>query len=283
METAISTCPTCGCQGVRWRCVEDCRLLRCPSCGLVFGTGAGVNVGRAFWSADALQTTEEGLDHNFQGFSSANAYRDYRQVFEGFFAERLAALQRWGKVASLLDVGAGPGFFVHYAAARLPEVLGLDLNGENVRYAQQALHAPVRLGDAESLRGTEFDRLWDAITCCEMLYYLDEPLAFLRQCRAMLPAGGLLYVQVPNNVDYHWACGVAEDFRWAHAQWHFSRRSLGAMLRAASFQVVEVRTGVNGVVPEYQKGGPSPWRRAQWALARALRVGGRLQVVARGL
>ncbi len=274
-----SICPVCSGDTHTWLEDSTVHLVQCTRCKLVFHAMTEQNQGKDFWANTCLKEDEQGLNHHFQGFSSSDAWHEFRHVFEGFFSARLAMIQRHTRITALLDVGCGPGYFLHWAKPRIPTVLGLDLNAENVRYAVGTLGVDARCCDAEHLPA-ELHGQWDAITCCETLYYMDDPMTFLRQCATLLRKEGVIYIQVPNGIAPHWRCGVDEDFRWATCQWHFCIDSLAAMLNKAGFRILEWETGVNGVIPEYQKGGPGIFRKIQWYLAQKLRRGGRLQVLA---
>jgi SAM-dependent methyltransferase len=139
----------------------------------------------------------------------------YRAINEA----RWAALQRLltvaraqvGPIKSVIDLGAGPGWFAGRLADAGYDVLGLEGRSELLDVARQRAPA-ARFEefdfDAAALSGTP--PAADAVVCFGLLYHLENPLRALRMCRAMatkalfleamtLPESGAAARLVPEN------------------------------------------------------------------------------------
>jgi hypothetical protein len=87
--------------------------------------------------------------------------------------ERLGLAERLvpADTATLLDVGAGPGVFLHLLRAeRAVNGIGIELTPSKVEYARDVLHLDVRVGSADRLPFD--DRSFDTVTAFEVIEHL---------------------------------------------------------------------------------------------------------------
>jgi SAM-dependent methyltransferase len=115
---------------------------------------------------------------------------------------RWAALQRLlsvaqekiGQIRSVIDLGAGPGWFAGRLSEAGYDVLGLEGRPDLVEVARQR-EPGVRFEpfdfDAAALDSVPAPA--DAVVCFGLLYHLENPLRGLRMCRAM--AGRALFLE----------------------------------------------------------------------------------------
>ena len=156
---------------------------------------------------------------------------------------------------TILDVGSGPGFLACELAQEVGasgRVVGVDISSEMNSIASRRI-AACGFGDrAEILEGdaTELafaDATFDAAVSMQVIEYLAEPDAALRQLARVLRPGGRVVI-----IDTDWDSLVweATDRRRAAriaAAWNehlpdpYLPRSLAPRLRAAGFEVSEVR------------------------------------------
>lgn len=99
---------------------------------------------------------------------------------------------------SLLDLGCGDGQMLLAAAERGLSAEGVELSAARVargRAAGLAIHE----GDAASFdaRG----RVYDIVTCRDILSHLPEPMALMRTARRLLKPGGVLFLQTGNKAE----------------------------------------------------------------------------------
>jgi SAM-dependent methyltransferase len=102
---------------------------------------------------------------------------------------------------SLLDIGCGEGWALDYFHRQGWEVLGVDYSSFSVERFHPDQRARLRTGDlVEQLdllmaENRKFDVLW----LDNVLEHVPDPAGLLRQCRALVAAGGTLLVEVPND------------------------------------------------------------------------------------
>ena len=112
----------------------------------------------------------------------------------------------------------------------------------------------------------------------DVLEHFESPDEMLKKAYDMLNPGGHLYVQVPNvlgaKLPYGHGLGLPYHL------WQFDPQSLKRLL-SKRYEVLAHWTGVQGVIGEYEKGGPSLYKRIIWQLAKVTGRGNRLQMIAK--
>lgn len=261
-----------------FRCIGNYDLLRCSKCGLVYISYVvdGVVEGDSFIKSakDALpQSGKERVEY----WSFPHLYRKYQHIFDAFFRERLGRLRKYRRAfRSMLDIGCGYGFWMKFCQDRGIDVYGLDSSPEVVGWARKNLALTV-----ENISLEEFNsgRNYDTIVLCDILEHLVSPNQQLKKIRDMLSKDGLIYIQVPNVLGFKLPPGHGHGL--PHHLWQFSYRSLKRLLEKNGFKVLNHWTGASSVIGIYEKGGPSFRMKVYWKLARALKLGNRLQVLAK--
>lgn len=125
------------------------------------------------------------------------------------------------------------------AASRGWQPTGVDRSRFAAAVANTILPESTIACRAEQFRS---ERLFDVITCTDVIEHLRRPDFFLRAARSLLVPGGMLLVTTPN------AGGVLSRLMgssWLHIHrehlWYFSRRHLVALLRQSGFELLEWR------------------------------------------
>ena len=141
----------------------------------------------------------------------------------------------------LLDVGAGGGFFVHYAHELGWQAEGIEPSKDATRYAKNELGVNIFQGFLEDY---ESDKQFDAIHSSLVLEHVHDPVEFIRSSLALLRTGGVLWLEVPNDFN---PLQMAITHSLAKEQWwvvpdhhinYFSFDSLSSLL--GQFEVEEV-------------------------------------------
>ncbi len=149
------------------------------------------------------------------------------------------------RVEALLDIGTGTGRVLELLAPRAERAVGIDASREMLGIARAKLdaagirNAQVRLGDLFHLpveRGS-----FDLVTLHQVLHYLDDPAAAVREARRALAPGGRLAI-----VDF--APHTHEFLRTHHAHLRlgFSHEAVSSILSDAGLEVVALRDIVPG-------------------------------------
>jgi 2-polyprenyl-3-methyl-5-hydroxy-6-metoxy-1,4-benzoquinol methylase len=97
----------------------------------------------------------------------------------------------------LLDVGCGPGLLLDEARARGYETVGLELSRASAAHARDALGLDVRELALEDFAGDDA-RDFDVVVLADVIEHLDDPVAGIAQCAALLRPGGVLCVVTPD-------------------------------------------------------------------------------------
>ena len=180
--------------------------------------------------------------HYFAG-SDRIGYADYLSdapQFARTFRLKAERLLRYGPVQNLLEVGCGPGYFLHAAlAAGVPHVVGVDRNRWAIDEAWRGgLEAYVG-----SLDAVPRERTFDAVVMLDLLEHIADPVAFLAEVRARLSPGGRVFIMTPNIRSL---LARVSGRRWVSLKvpehvYYYSPRSIRRLLESAGFAVLSVR------------------------------------------
>ena len=156
------------------------KLVRCASCGLVY----------AFPGASFEQITEDYVDM---------VDHDYIREERGRREQARIILSRIGRFKShgkLLDIGCGPGFFLHEARLRGWEVSGIDLSLWAKEYTKEHFGVDIFQGTLEAARFP--DRTFDVIVLNDFIEHVTDPKGVLKEIRRVLKNDGVIYLSTPD-------------------------------------------------------------------------------------
>jgi SAM-dependent methyltransferase len=150
-----------------------------------------------------------------------------------------------GARATLLDVGCGTGDFVEHASQSGWRARGVEpsrLASERGR----ARGLDVFQGTLEAALEAHTGPGYDAITMLNVLEHVPDPVAYVRQCRALLAPDGALAIVVPNDftiVQEAARVAIGTERRWWVASPdhinYFDFDSIERLLRGEGFVVHE--------------------------------------------
>lgn len=127
-------------------------------------------------------------------------YPDYDLLtgsFIKYYSRQLERLKKHCPVGGvLIDVGCGPGIFLHEAKKKGFKVLGVDLSGEAVAICWRRYRIRVLQGGLEKLKLGPPKR--GVITCFQTLEHMARPLDFLKRAYQILQPQGLLLLTTPD-------------------------------------------------------------------------------------
>jgi SAM-dependent methyltransferase len=197
---------------------------------------------------DAIET------HSEQAESFAFAYREmardpYSSCFTYSRRRLAAALERAlparGDTLRLLDIGCGTGHHMAELRARGFETSGVDGSEEMLARARQVNPgADLRAADVDSLPFP--DASFDYVVCIEVLRYLPDPNACLREIARVLRPGGMALVtaQPYFNLNGYFLVNRLPLKRWLGLvplrQFFTTRGGLRRQLQAAGFSEAHV-------------------------------------------
>src|SRR3954452_845339 len=97
----------------------------------------------------------------------------------------------------LLDVGCGHGLLLDEARRAGWEVEGLEVSRSAAAHARDRLGLTVHERTLADLAAADDQSRYDAIVLADVLEHVDDPVATLDVCRALLAPGGVLCVVTP--------------------------------------------------------------------------------------
>jgi len=146
----------------------------------------------------------------------------------------------------ILDVGCGPGIFLHRLSLRYPNavVQGVEYSATAVEAASPALRPRIVHGDILDVAAELGCEPFDLIVCSEVLEHVPDPLAVLRALANLAAPGATLLFSVPAGMR-HWS---SQDDAAGHLR-RFELSEFRAMLMHTGFEVPRL----------YAWGGPVSW------------------------
>jgi len=161
-------------------------------------------------------------------------------VPEAIVEEAMLGLMGRARAASLLDVGTGTGRMLEVFGPRIEKGVGLDLSPEMLALARATLeragldHCQVRQGDLYDLPVQDGEV--DVVSLHQVLHYLDDPGAAIKEAaRALAPGGRLLVADfAPHQLDY-----LREE--QAHRRLGFDEKEIADWCARAGLEVAEMR------------------------------------------
>lgn len=174
---------------------------------------------------------------------SSKALCNYR-VLAGYRLSEIRAVM--GECHSVLDIGAGLGFFLDACRANgAQHYMGLEPGGPQREHAAQVLG----LGEQVLAQGLdEHTRLPFAprlVTLFHVLEHLEEPGKALAQVARLIDPEGWLVIEVP-DIEAQWPELGLQQVHISHRS-YFSLHTLTALLNANGFSVQQVDREAYGI------------------------------------
>jgi SAM-dependent methyltransferase len=156
-------------------------IVRCGRCGLVYRS---------------IRRGEAALEQHYGQSDFAELSEEWIAGRTRVFAGHLEILERFRAANRVLDVGAGPGFFLSACAARGWECYGVDISRRAADFARARFGLNVSCASLEQARYPP--GFFDVVTFWNVLDELPSPRAALQEAHRVLRPGGGVLVRVPN-------------------------------------------------------------------------------------
>ena len=197
---------------------ETARVLQCDTCNFIFSKAKGrEKVDKTYWSTP---------HRNFYDYY-------YGERLNGLHTKYIAILRRYG-VESVLDIGAGLGYFVSFVREKGLQIEGYEPGKAGRDFSRK--HLDTRL------RASMPKKKYDAITMFHTLEHLPKAKQFVRQLKSRLTPDGIVLVEVPNQGSlFNRIRGRNGYDPYAHVNF-FTKKTLEKLFIEAGFEILELKT-----------------------------------------
>jgi 2-polyprenyl-3-methyl-5-hydroxy-6-metoxy-1,4-benzoquinol methylase len=165
-------------------------------------------------------------------------------------SHRLRFFRPYKKTGRVLDIGCGRGYFLLVCRQQNYSVEGIDVSDNTAAYVNLILDIPVHVGFINNIALA--DAAYDVVTMWHSLEHTSDPHACIQMARRWLKEDGILVVDVPNHEGF--------DARKMWSKWpqwdlpfhfyHFTPRSLSALLEKHGFEIVHHKSYLSEYVKE---------------------------------
>jgi 2-polyprenyl-3-methyl-5-hydroxy-6-metoxy-1,4-benzoquinol methylase len=185
-EKALTACRICSSNECEPHLEKSgVQIYQCQSCGV------------QFWNPEHIEEMEKIYSRDYFVSESAptgyNNYFSLEQALRKVFRKRLKRMKKMNPgIATCLEVGSGPGFFLDEAARFRIRATGVEVSEFACAWGRNHLNISLIAGKVEdlSLPRDSFDVacMWDVIE------HLPNPVSTLRHIRGLLKSGGELWL-----------------------------------------------------------------------------------------
>lgn len=268
------SCPICSSSQINFHMrVEHYELDKCGVCNIIFLRGELAKQNDFFDDLDKHQGME------YWGIPSY--FSQYQSIFNHYFYKRMNLLHSLRNHPSyqltLLDIGAGFGFWAKFAQDQGLKVTCIEPNPHVAKYAGEQLQlASVSQTTIEDFISKD---QFDYITLCDVLEHSPDPRLMLQKIKNYMKKDTLLYIQVPDALGirfpYRASLGLPQHL------WQFNSQSLKHLLESEGFIIEKKQKGVMGIIGMLEKAKIKSVPLLLSFLAEKLHVGNRLVMICR--
>ncbi len=155
-----------------------------------------------------------------------------------------------GTKGKMLEIGCGRGELLVGALNRGWSVYGIEMTGG---FAEVARRKGIDIECSSVEQSKSLDQTYDVILLAAILEHLYDPIAILKKVHAALRPGGLVFIDVPNELSLtmrigncymrvrgrDWTVNLSPTFSPFHVV-GFSPKSLAAILNSTGFRVLHL-------------------------------------------
>ena len=168
-------------------------VLRCtnPKCNLVFLKSRKENL-REYYKRSYRKFSSPVIGNPLNSKQIFNLH----YPLQGNRIEKIKKHLRLNKGKRVLDIGCSTGHLLYAIKPYVKECVGIELNEDNVKFANNKLKIKVYNKPVEE---TDLPKKYfDVIFCFQALEHMPDPIRFLKTIKEYLKDGGEIYMEVPN-------------------------------------------------------------------------------------
>lgn len=164
-----------------------------------------------------------------------------QQTLHAFFSS-----QHHSQKTTLLDVGCGGGLLCEPLARLGLQVTGIDASSSAIQAAQtHAKLSELKINYLNTLSSVlvKQRKQYDIVTALELIEHVDDPLALVKDCAALVKKDGLVFLSTLNRNPKSFLLGIAAAeylLRWVPAGTHEWKK----FIRPSELQVMLEKNGL---------------------------------------
>lgn len=269
MKTLYRTCCICANSSCEvYRTIGEYTLFKCKKCTLIFL--------RDYFEKD-IDFISHVENKKVEFWSTPKLFKKYKKIFYSFYKIRLNRIRKYTDKINFLDIGAGYGFWHNYLLEHQYNCHSVEPDNDCCIYARNEFGLP----NYHQARFEDFAPgcTYDVITLIDVLEHFENPRDIIKSAYLSLNDSGIMFIQVPNVTGFKIPWG--HNWGLPFHLWQFNKKSLYCLLRECGFEPLEYWTGVQGVIGKLEQGGPSHLDYLKWFVGKKIKLGNRLQVIAR--
>lgn len=217
------------------------RIIDCESCG--FSHSVPIP------SAAELDTIYREQYYSNDNPRYLENHRQDQEWWELVYRERYQRFEEWlpSSRRQILDVGSGPGYFLHHGKERGWQPLGLEPSQHAAEYAR-GLGLEIEQCFLERDTIEHYRGRFDVVNLSKVLEHVPQPATILELAASTLRPGGIICLVVPNDynpLQLALRDGCDYDPWWVAPPHHinyFNPDSLSGLVERCGFEVLAVET-----------------------------------------
>jgi len=162
--------------------------------------------------------------------------RDFVQRL--YARHNLSLIKRFVKSGSILEIGAGAGYFLDEAKNAGFDVCGIELNGKQAQFITDKLGIDCETDplSENSFKGRNFDLIYH----CDVMSHFRDPIATFNIINSKLNEGGFIIFETGNlgDVDYKYFKYIP-SFQYPDHLFFFSNKSIRILLERTGFELIK--------------------------------------------
>lgn len=218
------------------------KTVCCSSCGLVFVNPQPSKEWTEMFYKNHYRNLYEEVDIPSREYCERKDMAWKHRQSIAFFSEYL------DPTGNILDIGAADGAFLRLFREKFPtwELSGIEPNAKFVNFVSKEYDLP-SLKAGLFPQDLEGSTRYDFLHVSHVFEHILEPLNFLKACWERLAEDGMLYLEVPNALNFR------KSYRSVHIAhvFHYCPKTLEAILNKAGFKVLKMCDSL--VVPSRKK------------------------------
>lgn len=201
--------------------------IRCPRCCLIYTS-----------PRPALNEIKDLYGHD-EAHVSAGSHIAAEAIKRLYARHHLKVMAPFLNNGSILDVGAGAGFFLDEARRAGMEPFALEFNPMQAEFIRNALGIPCE--EAPLGEGVFGGKRFDVVYHCDVISHFVDPVADLRATHSLLKEGGILAFETGNlpEVDRKYYRFFSR-FQYPDHLFFFSVENLRQLLEKTGFDLLAV-------------------------------------------